>query len=431
MFKASSPTQSLCRASTTCRAAASRSARPTHAIICESGHSSVCNRRLDQRCLHMSCAWRLDEKADKSRFEQSRSRSAGRGTSASEATSSRTAFEQRTILDQLRSAQSASGSSNGNTSQIQGKSVPIGRISPSSRFTDPRAASDHSAAASATSALPGGGLGLGAMRNPLGMGTSAETGTWDRLAGGEKEWSELKGREKVFRASLNTSRLTIVLIGGTLTLAVFWSVSTELFASNSPTVIFEDACKRINRSDEIRQHLLPPLKFHSRGTAAASSADDAATTLHFRISSKARGESLTMFERARQATSDAAMKTGQAALQALEDLAQWANLDAQDQAQGSRAHYPVTSNGTAPGESWSVPNWLAAPFRALSSGFGSASLRGNGGPGTYTSADVWAKLEKDAHGTLQYVQLYADIPSSGVGARHRVWIIKRKGDVVR
>ncbi|CEH17649.1 hypothetical protein CBOM_04049 [Ceraceosorus bombacis] len=289
----------------------------------------------------MSCVWRLDEKEDKSRFEQFRSRSAGRETSASEANSSRTAFEQRTILDQLRSAQSASGSSNGNgngsTPKVQGKSVSIGRIRPSSRFADPRAASDRSAAGSATSALPGGGLGLGVMRNPLGMGTSADTGTWDRLAGGGKEWSELKGREKV---------------------------------------IFEDACKRINRSEEIRQHLLPPLKFHSRGTAAASLADDAATTLHFRISSKARGESLTMFERARQATSAAAIKTGQAALEALEDLAQ-----------------------------------------------------GDGGPGTYTSADVWAKLEKDANGTLQYVQLYADIPSSGAGARHRVWIIKRKGDV--
>lgn len=42
----------------------------------------------------------------------------------------------------------------------------------------------------------------------------------------------------------------VVLAGGVLAAAVLYSTGTELFATNSPTRIFEDCVERVNESEE-------------------------------------------------------------------------------------------------------------------------------------------------------------------------------------
>jgi hypothetical protein len=50
--------------------------------------------------------------------------------------------------------------------------------------------------------------------------------------------------------------LLLVLVGGGLTIAVGWAVGSELFASNSPTVIYNDAVKRVRRSGQVSESKL-------------------------------------------------------------------------------------------------------------------------------------------------------------------------------
>jgi len=78
-----------------------------------------------------------------------------------------------------------------------------------------------------------------------------------------KKWSELDGKGKVLRTTQRTTNLTVILLGAGLTAILAYALSSELFARNSPTVLYGEACKRIQVSEEISQSLPGKLTFHN------------------------------------------------------------------------------------------------------------------------------------------------------------------------
>jgi len=78
------------------------------------------------------------------------------------------------------------------------------------------------------------------------------TGTHSMHATKPKRWSELTAGGKVMRGTARTTNLTVILLGGTLSCVLAYALATELFAKNSPSVLYDDACHRIQSSQEVR-----------------------------------------------------------------------------------------------------------------------------------------------------------------------------------
>lgn len=76
-------------------------------------------------------------------------------------------------------------------------------------------------------------------------------GTLAKAIGDGTSWSQLHPAQKVFRTGYKTGQIGLVLGGGLLTGAVLWALLSEMFAPNSPSVIYKDACKRVERCPEV------------------------------------------------------------------------------------------------------------------------------------------------------------------------------------
>ena len=55
------------------------------------------------------------------------------------------------------------------------------------------------------------------------------------------------------RVSVNTSRFFIISFGAALTFVIGYALTSELFARNSPTVIYNEACKLIERNAKMHE----------------------------------------------------------------------------------------------------------------------------------------------------------------------------------
>jgi hypothetical protein len=55
----------------------------------------------------------------------------------------------------------------------------------------------------------------------------------------------------VLRTTERTSNLAVIFIGGGLSALLVYSIGTELFSKNSPTVLYNDACERIKASPKV------------------------------------------------------------------------------------------------------------------------------------------------------------------------------------
>ncbi|KAG1885609.1 TIM21-domain-containing protein [Suillus subluteus] len=78
-----------------------------------------------------------------------------------------------------------------------------------------------------------------------------------------KQWSELSTGGKVIRTTQRTSNLAVILLGAGLSAVLIYALTSELFSRNSPTVLFNDACDRINSSPRVAKYLRAPLIFHN------------------------------------------------------------------------------------------------------------------------------------------------------------------------
>jgi hypothetical protein len=90
-----------------------------------------------------------------------------------------------------------------------------------------------------------------------------------------KKWSELSTKGKgelhsarfvlslnlfltVARTATRTSNLTVILLGAGLSALLVYSLTSELFSKNSPTVLYGDACDRIKASPKVSEFAVLP-----------------------------------------------------------------------------------------------------------------------------------------------------------------------------
>ncbi|KDQ20646.1 hypothetical protein BOTBODRAFT_169375 [Botryobasidium botryosum FD-172 SS1] len=78
-----------------------------------------------------------------------------------------------------------------------------------------------------------------------------------------KKWDDLTAGGKVLRTTARTSNLTVILLGAGFSAVLAWALATELFAKNSPTVLYSDACERIKSSPVVTAHLPGSLSFQT------------------------------------------------------------------------------------------------------------------------------------------------------------------------
>ncbi|OWZ70183.1 hypothetical protein AYX14_04439 [Cryptococcus neoformans] len=97
---------------------------------------------------------------------------------------------------------------------------------------------------------------------PLGVGPNGRRKTW-------KSWSDLNIGGKLVRTTQQTGNLTVILFGGALFVVLTFALTTELFAKNSPSVLYSHAIDMIRGSNALDAYLLRPLKFtHSPHSSA-------------------------------------------------------------------------------------------------------------------------------------------------------------------
>ncbi|KAF9243861.1 TIM21-domain-containing protein [Melanogaster broomeanus] len=93
---------------------------------------------------------------------------------------------------------------------------------------------------------------LGLSQAPLKRGEKVKK--WSELSTGGKEW---------YVTTQRTTNLTVILFGAGLSAVLFYALTSELFSKNSPTVLYSDACERINASPRVAKYLHAPLTFHN------------------------------------------------------------------------------------------------------------------------------------------------------------------------
>lgn len=106
-------------------------------------------------------------------------------------------------------------------------------------------------------------LGSGPFPMGVGLGSSARTKKW-------APWKDLGFGGKLVRTTAQTGNLTVVLFGGALFLLLTWSLTTELFSRDSPTVLLNEAMDLIDDSEVIDLHLLRPFTFTHLPSASSS-----------------------------------------------------------------------------------------------------------------------------------------------------------------
>lgn len=143
--------------------------------------------------------------------------------------SSRSAAEQRRVLEELRRGLAAA-------------------------TTEDRAATAES--------ILRGAAPSGAAPNSMGLGLGSSIysappkkprGIIQKATGEGKAWSELKPGQKVARGTQKTYQFSLVVGGAVLVSLIVVALGSELYAPNSPTVIFKDACRRVEDCQEVRR----------------------------------------------------------------------------------------------------------------------------------------------------------------------------------
>ncbi|KAJ1310371.1 hypothetical protein OPQ81_007109 [Rhizoctonia solani] len=274
-----------------------------------------------------------------------------------------------------------------------------------------------------------------------------------------KSWKELSTGGKAMRITARASNLTVILLGAGLSAVLVYALATELFAKNSPTVIYGESCDRIRSSHELARFLIPPYKFHNNPPSSSASpprhrnrhissqvAVDSSGRehlfLHFYMDSAAlnlRTPSPSWFD------SDWNFS--------YQEAAHWLKIQATYAIDGARRSFayltgtplppptpPVRtsslSNGrTEIGKSGGEGAWsFAGIFSSLK-----GKTRGLGGEtdkerGLYTSGEVHVDLVKDEKGIYQYRYLLVDIPSTRAYKHKRVFVERdptvRDGDTI-
>ncbi|KAF9519813.1 hypothetical protein BS47DRAFT_1481719 [Hydnum rufescens UP504] len=290
---------------------------------------------------------------------------------------------------------------------------------------------------------------------PLNLGRTREKVT---------PWNELTPSGKVLRTTARATNFTVILLGAGLSTVLVYALATELFAKNSPTVLYGDACDRIRASSAVIAHLPPPLSFHTtppsplpprhrnrhpQSHLAVDSKGVEHLLLHFWITSSHSKDvhppTSTWWEwftgdwdwewnRARIEENATFLKARMREI--WEETKQAAAFVSGMQVPSSPSsstpnNLPTWTTETDPNASKDKSGWsFLGLFKDVRLG-GRGSSRANGGATVsnahWDSAEVHIDLVKDEKGIFQYRYLLVDIPDSRVRRPIRIMVEKGHG----
>ncbi|KAL7419596.1 hypothetical protein Q5752_005508 [Cryptotrichosporon argae] len=237
---------------------------------------------------------------------------------------------------------------------------------------------------------------------PLGVGASGRAKPW-------KSWKELGFGGKVARTTRQTGNLSVILVGGGLFLILTFALTTELFAKNSPSVLYSQCVDLVRSSDALDPYLLPPLAFthtptssspsrHSQPVAHAfarhplSGRDHLVLTFFIHGRGKDEPESLGWLRRAYR----------EAAAHFTQLAHEWGWTEPPRPHEGKEVVAPKEVSGLE-----RVLGSLGLRGKQTAK-----PVRGPAPPGTYTVGEAHADYVKNAQGEYTLLSLVVDVPSS-------------------
>lgn len=291
---------------------------------------------------------------------------------------------------------------------------------------------------------------------------STRTSRVDKWTGFGKKWRDLSGGQKAARATVNTSRFFVVSFGALLTFVVGYSLTSELFARNSPTVIYNEACKVIQKSDKVHDYLLEPYRFHtslahgdfsplnlpSHPHNATNSVHSSrfidprsgreTMLLHFFIESRDKDKPLGYWQFVRSSIVSGAHWLKAQAIEGGNKAYEWWQQQTQESTDSS-SNQALAPEPTIPPQPWWITRKLRGAVHGVgriigktSDAVGMSSLDFTAAkpvPGTWTSGEVYIELVKDDKDTFQYKHFSIDIPSSRSPLRRRLHLDQRHDGV--
>ncbi|PPQ62806.1 hypothetical protein CVT24_000500 [Panaeolus cyanescens] len=282
------------------------------------------------------------------------------------------------------------------------------------------------------------------------------------LKNGKKvpKWSELSTTGKVVRTTARTTNLGVILLGAGLSALLLYSLTSELFSKNSPTVIYGDACERIKHSKKLQRYLNGPFTFHNNPPSAIRPRHrnrhvisrvmvDAYGNEHmimtFYVQGRPEGEpaipadeshleqlktwSQEKFATLSELSFDDAVDNSKRSFQNMWDSAVRAfrYLSGSPLPPKSLPQMPSPEvNESAPkaSSSWSFAGVFSSLKGSKSQGDSSASRTARG---QYTEGEVHADLVKDQDGYFVFRYLLVDIPNSRSHNPIRVFVERQPG----
>ncbi|WFC96129.1 hypothetical protein MBRA1_002785 [Malassezia brasiliensis] len=253
----------------------------------------------------------------------------------------------------------------------------------------------------------------------------------DKWTGQGKSWKELRGGQK-----------------GVIT----YALASELFARNSPTVIYQQACKIIENSPKVHDYLLKPYTFQTSltefsdysplnppshptrpsQTVASMHVINPRTGkdtlyLHFFVEGRDKDTPLSLWQKARSGFLDGVHWSKERVLDGYDAVRRWWE---EQNAEKSAVPLPAP-----PPKEPAKPWWITSKLRSITRnvgdlvgsskdvlGISSVDLTSNfrTAPGTWTEGEVHIELVKDEEGIYQYKRFYMDVPSSSSPLSRRI-----------
>lgn len=256
----------------------------------------------------------------------------------------------------------------------------------------------------------------------------------------------------VARATVNSTRLLVIGFGAALTGVITYALASELFARNSPTVIYQQACKIIENSPKVHEFLLKPYTFQTSltefsdysplnppshptrpsQTVASMHVVDPRTGkdtlyLHFFVEGRDKDTPLSLWQKARTGFLDGVHWTKERVLDGYDAARRWWE---EQSAEPSAVSLPAPPP-KEPAKPWWITSKLRSVTRSVGDlvgsskdvlGISSVDLTANfrTAPGTWTEGEVHVELVKDEEGIYQYKRFYMDVPTSSSPLSRRI-----------
>lgn len=261
------------------------------------------------------------------------------------------------------------------------------------------------------------------------------------------------------RTTARTTNLGVILLGAGLSALLIYSLTSELFSKNSPTVLYGDACERIKQSSNISKYLNGPLTFHNNPPSSVrprhrnrhvtsrvmvDSYGQEHMIMTFYVQGRPEGETVAPSESSYLESASRWVKDKGEALSELsyDEAVEWSKATANDlwdrsvrsfkYLSGSPLPPPIFPEITADVQEPKKVDSLAWNFAGMFS-----SLKGAAGSGAepsarrlgrhYTEGEVHADLIKNQDGYFVFRYLLVDIPSTRDPNPLRVFVERQPG----